>query len=392
VASASQVPRPHARTGPAALQGFLRAVHAAAAPEEKLKLVEAYCREARSASLPLVHVEPGASRGQVIFLYQGPQQRVTLHSQLPGPQEAHQFTRIAGTDLFYLQRELPADARIDYQFILDDTTWVLDPWNPRTLASAFGTSSYFWMPHYHLPDFAHHPDTAHGTLTEFAWRSAILGNSRTVHVYLPAEYDHSRQDYPAVYVHDGADYLNFTNITDLVDNAVANGRIPPVILVLIPPVEREKEYRANADFARAIVEELVPQMDAAFRTGTAAQARATLGASLGGLCAIHLAASFPETFGHCAGQSSAFFEESPLDLVPLHLGDSRPPKPLRIHLDVGTYEEHYVRNLLAGNRKFAAALRARGYPLQYLEVHEGHSWGSWRARIVPALAWFWKQL
>ena len=132
-------------------------------------------------------------------------------------------------------------------------------------------------------------------------------------------------------------------------------------------------------------------MDEAFRTRAEARWRATLGASMGGLCAVHLAASHPDVLGNCAGQSSAFFEESPLDLVPLHLESDTPRKELRIHLDVGTYEKHYIKDLLSGSRKFGEAIRAKGYPLQYVEVHEGHSWGSWRARIVPALEFFWKR-
>jgi len=380
----------HASVGPRALEEFLREVNAAADEKEKAALVEAFVREARSGTVPIVRVEKGAGQGYAVFLYQGPQQKVTLNSPLPGPREAQELIKIEGTDLFYLQREVEADARIDYKFILDDGEWILDPWNSRAQPSAFGTSSYFWMPLYRVPDFAHHPGTPHGTLEEIAWESEILGNTRTGKVYLPPGYAEAEgKRYPSVYVHDGIDYFNFTSIVDLADNAIANGRILPVVLVLIPPVEREKEYSANEEFARAICEELVPQVDAAYRTRPEARWRATLGASMGGLCAVHLAAAHPDVFGNCAGQSSAFFEESPLDVAPLHLESSAPPKPLRIHLDVGTYEKHYIKDLLSGNRKFAAAIRNKGYPLQYIEVHEGHSWGSWRARIIPALEFFW---
>lgn len=389
--------REHASAGPRALEGFLHEVNATKGTKEKLALAETYLQEARAGSLPMVRVEKGASTGHVIFLYRGPERRVTLNSQLPGAPEVHEFARVVGTDLFYLVREVEADARIDYKFILDDGDWILDPWNPRAQPSAFGTSSYFWMPLYRLPDFAHHPGAAHGTLEEFAWESEILGNSRSVKVYLPVGYaaaaaESGASSYPSLYVHDGFDYLNFTNIVDLVDNAVANGRIPPVILALAPPVEREKEYRANFDFARAIATELVPLVDESYRARREPQWRATLGASMGGLCAVHLAAVHPDVFGNCAGQSSAFFAESPLDAVPLNLESAAPRKNLRIHLDVGTYEKHYIKDLLSGSRKFSKAIRAKGYPLQYIEVHEGHSWGSWRARIIPALEFFWKNV
>ncbi len=381
--------RLHGSRGVPALEEFLRAIDAAREATRQ-SLAEQYIKEARSGSIPIVHVDKGAQEGDVVFLYQGPQRRVTLNSQLPGPRESHEFKKVDGSDLFYLVRQAEADARIDYKFILDDGDWVLDPWNSRTQPSAFGTSSYFWMPMYRVPDFAHHPGTPPGTLEEIEWESEILENSRGVQVYLPPGYANEEgRRYPSVYLHDGIDYIHFTNIVDLADNAIANGRIPPVILVLAPPVEREKEYQANGRFARAICEELVAHVDQAYRTRQEPHWRGTLGASLGGLCALYLAAAHPDVFGNCAGQSSAFFEESLLDVVPLNLNNDSPAKPLRIHLDVGTYEQHYIRDLLAGNRKFAAAIRAKGYPLQYLEVHEGHSWGSWRARIIPALEFFW---
>jgi len=155
--------------------------------------------------------------------------------------------------------------------------------------------------------------------------------------------------------------------------------------VLVPPVEREKEYDANETFARAVVEELVPAVDAAYPTRPEPQWRATLGASLGGLCAVHLAGAHPEVFGNAAGQSSAFFVESPLRKVRLNLDTGAPAKPVRLHLDVGTYERHYHKDLFSGNCAFSEAIRCKGYALQYVEVHEGHSWGSWRARIAPAL-------
>lgn len=373
---------------------FLSRVARARDPRKKQRLAEAYFARACESGLPLIEAmgrgtQPGFARA--VFLYRGPEQKVTLWCDLPGVKNSD-FTRIEGTDLHYFTRELERDARMDYKFILDGGPWVLDPANPRTTEGAFGVSSQFWMPEYTPPDIEFRDGIAHGTLEELEWNSERLGNSRTVKICLPADYRavhaaHAR--YPSLYVHDGHDYLNFARIANLLDNGAADGRFPPLIAVLVPPVEREKEYDANETFARAIVEELVPLVDENYRTHREPAHRATLGASMGGLCAVHLAGAHPDVFGNAAGQSSAFFVESPLVKVRLNLDTDAPPKPVRLHLDVGTYERHYHKDLLSGNRKFAEAIRRKGYPLQYIEVHEGHSWGSWRARVAPALAFFW---
>ena len=372
------------------LARFLAKVTRARSPRKKQRLADAYLQRAKRAGLPLI--EPGTHPGfgRAVFLYCGASKKVALWCDLPGV-KGNEFTRVSGTNLFYFQRELELDARMDYKFILDDGPWVLDPLNPRTTEGAFGTSSQFWMPHYTPPDIEPRNEVPHGTVEEFAWTSELLVNSRTVVIYLPPGYAESAARYPSLYVHDGMDYLNFAKIANVLDNGAAARRFPPLIAVLVPPVAREKEYDANPLFARAIVEELVPAIDASYRTRTEPRWRATLGASMGGLCALHLAGSHPDVFGNAAGQSSAVFADSPIDKIALGLESDAPAKPLRIHLDVGTYERYYHKDLLSGSRKFSDAIRRKGYPLQYIEVHEGHSWGSWRARIDDVLEFFWSR-
>lgn len=371
------------------LATFLADVERARSPRKKQRLADAFLERARERGLPLVEPAERPGYARAVFLFFGPAQKVALWCDLPGVKDTA-FTRVPGTNLFYFTRELERDARMDYKFILDDGPWVLDPLNPRGTDGAFGSSSQCWMPDYAPPDVERREGIPHGTIEDLEWKSPLLDNTRAVKVYLPPGYAESRASrFASVYVHDGFDYLSFAKIANILDNGIAQRRFPPVIAVLVPPVEREKEYDANATFARAIVEELAPQIDGAYRTRSEPQWRATLGASMGGLCAVHLAGSHPDVFGNAAGQSSAFFMETPLVKARLNLDTDAPPKLLRIHLDVGTYERYYHKDLLSGNRKFSEAIRRKGYPLQYLEVHEGHSWGSWRARIAPALEFFW---
>jgi enterochelin esterase family protein len=379
------------RRGVPPLERLLSRVARARDPRKKQRLAEGYFSRACEYGLPLVERADRPGFARAVFLYRGPAQKVALWCDLPGMKNSD-FTRIAGTDLHYFTRELELDARMDYKFILDGGPWVLDPANPRTTEGAFGVSSQFWMPDYTPPDIEHRDNVPHGTIEDLEWKSELLANTRTVKIYLPPEYRSVRSAsarYPSLYVHDGYDYLNFAKVANVLDNGAAARCFPALLAVLIPPVEREKEYDANQTFARAIVEELAPLIDEKYRTHAKPEWRATLGASMGGLCAVHLAGAHPDVFGNAAGQSSALFVESPLVKVRLNLDTDAPPKPVRLHLDVGTYERHYHKDLLSGNRKFADAIRRKAYHLQYREVHEGHSWGSWRARIAPALAFFW---
>jgi len=40
-------------------------------------------------------------------------------------------------------------------------------------------------------------------------------------------------------------------------------------------------------------------------------------------------------------------------------------------------------------QQMKALLESKGYPLYYREVHEGHSWGNWRALLDEALRYLW---
>lgn len=377
------------RKGVPPLAKFLSRIERARDPRKRQRLAGTYFNRAKESGLPLIERSHRPGFARAVFLHRGPEQKVALWCDLPGVKNS-EFTRIDGTDLHYLTRELELDARMDYKFILDGGPWVLDPANPRSTEGAFGTSSQFWMPEYTPPDVERRDGIPHGTVEDLEWKSELLANTRTVKIYLPPDYArHADARCPSLYVHDGLDYLNFAKIANILDNGAAGGCFPPLVAVLIPPVAREKEYDANETFARAIVEELVPLIDSKCRTLRDPARRATLGASMGGLCAVHLAGAHPDVFGNAAGQSSAFFVESPLVKVRLNLDTDAPRKPVRLHLDVGTYERYYHKDLLSGNRRFSDAIRRKSYPLQYVEVHEGHSWGSWRARIAPALEFFW---
>ncbi|MBK6406625.1 MAG: secretin and TonB N-terminal domain-containing protein [Holophagales bacterium] len=114
-----------------------------------------------------------------------------------------------------------------------------------------------------------------------------------------------------------------------------------------------------------------------------------MGVSLGAFAALSVTARYPGVFGRCGAQSTgnavdANFEALLADLARLPAGAAR------FHLDVGTFESNlHGADLVARSRRLRAVL-ARRQPVQYREVPEGHSWGSWRARLAEAWTFFWE--
>jgi enterochelin esterase-like enzyme len=149
--------------------------------------------------------------------------------------------------------------------------------------------------------------------------SAHLGPTRHVEIWLPPAYDAMpTQRFPVLYMHDGQNLFDpriaNTGVDWGVDEAVVRlagrGTIPSVIVVGVWSTgERGAEYspwhRAN-DYARFLIEELMPRVNAEFRTLTGPANTAVMGSSMGGLLSFHLVSRYPDVFGACGCVSTHF--------------------------------------------------------------------------------------
>ncbi len=150
-------------------------------------------------------------------------------------------------------------------------------------------------------------------------KSAFLGPARHVEIWLPPGYDSAASvRYPVLYMHDGQNLFDpriaFTGVDWGVDEAVVRlsqrGTIPPVIVVGVwSSAERATEYspwhRASA-YARFLIEELMPRINAQFRTLTGPESTAVMGSSMGGLLSFYLVTHHPDEFGACGCESTHF--------------------------------------------------------------------------------------
>ncbi len=295
---------------------------------------------------------------------------------------AFPMTRISGTDLWYHSEIFEPDARLDYKFLLNGNSWILDPLNPQQVSGGYGPNSELQMPFYVPPPEIHYyPGIPHGRLQDTLFYSSIMGNSRTIRIYLPPDYSTRPDSFPVILFHDGLEYLSLASVQNILDFLISQQRIKPVIGVFVPPVNRTEEYAGSLKnaFSRFIVEEVLVWVDGKFRTRKNAEARATLGASNGGNIALWLGLHYPQVFSKIAGQSSNV-EDSIAD------GFSDGPQlNLRFYLDVGTYDISLILNRV---KNLETILNNRGYNYTCRIYHEGHSWGNWRAHVDNAMEMF----
>ena len=344
----------------------------------------------QSNRFPLV--EPG----QVTFIFQGQADEVLLRRWISGFNTSLSMQPLEGTDLWVLTMELPSKSRIEYKFELvqgGERSLVLDGLNPVQANDPFGVNSVCQGFGYKRPRWTlHDPDARSGSLNGLRVDSKAFEDQREVQVYLPARFRRSR-NYPLLIVHDGRDFLHYADLKTVLDNLIERQEIPALIVALTQSPDRLVEYTGDRRHARFIVEDLLPVLDAKLPLIDDARARGLMGASLGGVAALHTASQYPDRFGQLLLQSGSFAFS---DLGHHHKGPIFDPvvrfvneyrkKPFalaeKIYLSCGIYE-----SLIYENRSLVPLLQAQGMQINFEEARDAHNWENWRDRLRNGLTW-----
>lgn len=337
---------------------------------------------------------PFTEQERALFLYKGEADRVQWRGDFNrwgnGDEQAGAGTQIGGSDVWYFELELPCDARVDYKIVLNGTDWVIDPANSALQWGGAGPNSELAMPCYEVPqETVERYDIERGTLsTPYSYLSSELGYEVTFYIYFPHGYRETSA-YPVVYVTDGHEYAdeNMGKMVTVLDNAIADSLIPPVMAVFIDPRDpytgenrRQDEFVMNPRYAAFLAGELVPGIDDMFATSAYDGDRALMGTSLGGINTAYTVLNFSQTFGRAAIHSPAFHMAPEL----LDAYRNSPRRPVSMYISAGT-----INDGLEQAAEFRDILSENVWHMRFEEVNQGHSWGQWKGQILPALLFFW---
>jgi predicted alpha/beta superfamily hydrolase len=215
--------------------------------------------------------------------------------------------------------------------------------------------------------------------------SPILGRKHLIRAYLPPGYqENTLRRYPVLYMQDGKN-LFFPEDAFLgrewgVDEALRlldkMNAVDRVVVVGVYSGDRMQEYTKPGyeAYARSLVEEVKPAVDARIRVLASPRETGLLGSSLGGVVSFYTAFQHPEAFGYAACMSSTFSHKD--DLVERVL--SEPKRPSKFYLDSGWPGDNYEVTLA-----MAMALSRSGYKVREdflhlvfpLEAHDELAWG-----------------
>ena len=236
--------------------------------------------------------------------------------------------------------------------------------------------------------------------------------TRRVTVYLPAQRVPGAV-LPFIVGADGPDSALFTAL----DSLIADHRVPVMAAISISNgsgdaqgSERGLEYDTmSGRYAEFVETEIIPRVEAKYNVKLSRdpEARATMGGSSGGSCALIMAWYHPELYhrvltysGTYVNQQWPFNPQTPHGAWEFHehLIAETPVKPIRIWMEVGDHDllnpngmHDNLHDWVLANEDMARVLAARGYHYQFVFARNaGHVDQAVKLQTLPeALEYIW---
>ncbi|MGC9358360.1 MAG: alpha/beta hydrolase, partial [Anaerolineae bacterium] len=223
------------------------------------------------------------------------------------------------------------------------------------------------------------------------WSQAIQEDIRFL-VHLPPCYpSYPYRAFPVLYLLHGwplnEHHWKDLGITDIADIWISQGLIGPLIIVMPGVTDADGRYvhssGGDQSFEGVVVNELVPMIDAEYRTWRVPEGRAIGGISRGGVWSLEIGLRNPDVFGIVGGHSPALAVNHPLPAYdPFFLAESGAPGQ-RVYLDAGDID--WTR---AATLQLHDLLLEKGADVVY-QVHEGgHVDALWRQGLPDYLHFY----
>ncbi|HXD32262.1 MAG TPA: alpha/beta hydrolase family protein [Pyrinomonadaceae bacterium] len=247
-------------------------------------------------------------------------------------------------------------------------------------------------------------------LETIKFESKLIGKTLPYTVILPVGYHKSPTTrYPVLYLLHGLDghYSDWTTRTNVADHAERYG------LIIVTPEANDSWYVDSASvssdkYESYILTELIPDVEARYRTIQSRYGRAIAGLSMGGYGAFKFALKSPAQFIFAASMSGAFgvtryTEQQPgldwgeyvqlfgsvtarkaNDLFELtnNLSAARVAALPYFYFDCGTEDSPAIFKV---NRELSELFNQKKIPHEYRELPGNHSWAYWDQQIQEVL-------
>ena len=253
-------------------------------------------------------------------------------------------------------------------------------------------------------------------------KSQILNKDVHFSIYLPSDYNSSERAYPVTYLLHGygdADdgWIQFGEVNRLADEAIASGKIPPMIIVT--PDGFQSFYINSGDgktkYEDFFVKELIPYIEKNFKVKSERRFRAIAGLSMGGYGSLILSLKHPDLFVAAAPLSAAVWSDNDImnldkgmynTLFGKSMGDNLVGKDRLTPNYLENSPFNYIQNkskeelskvrywidcgdddfLTVGNALLHIELVKKNVPHEFRMRDGAHNWTYWRTSIIDALS------
>ncbi len=334
---------------------------------------------------------------------------IDIYSQSPSIyQKWNRFSRIAGTDVYFFEIELPlawagsyvvvtaseeapetdcaATRRAWWQTQLKQSAQI-DPFNQHRFYTGH-LARYINQIQLESTKFliGDYPITK-----TFQWSSRLCQQDYLVDVFI--SHQSTQEDLPLIILLDGQLWSRELSIIPEIQHLTDSNKIRPAVYVFVHSLnsqQRQQDYGCHDAFSQALVYELIETLLKEY--SFISKIDITLcGQSLGGLCALHSALLFPTIFTSLILQSGSYwwsdFSNSTLgqkykgNILELLQNRSHPlSKTTQIYISAGTYETDM--------RDDALQLYQQLQSFNQVSFHSfsgGHDAVNWRTDLLKAL-------
>jgi enterochelin esterase-like enzyme len=243
-------------------------------------------------------------------------------------------------------------------------------------------------------DFYALKDVPHGRVQQVLFPSKSTNTSRRAFVYTPPDYDKDpSKRYPVLYLQHGwgedeTAWSNQGRANLIMDNLIAEAKCKPFLIVMTYGMTNEIKFGGLKDFSikpfqTVLVDELLPYVDANFRTLSDPSHRAMAGLSMGGMETKMITMANLDKFSHIGLLSGGTFSMDDVNKTP-----GFKEKVKLVFVSFGSREIDGTRpNFFGGDPKAnAEALSQVGInSVFYVSPETAHEFLSWR-RSLHALA------
>lgn len=229
---------------------------------------------------------------------------------------------------------------------------------------------------------------------EETYPSAAVGKDMEYLIYLPEDYDQTDKYYPTMYLLHQFSSSHTSYMVDgvnkMLDEAIANGQLDDLIVV-IPNSDPNSWWKGK--WEDMVINDLIPHIDANYRTIQDARYRFTAGCSMGGQDAASVALTNPDKFSGFTAFYGAFnYGDYMGDINPVTLAKK----------EGADYMKNFSMAFICGNQdsygfgtgkiQLHQLLEEYGIEHYFLIENGGHDGAFYIPRFKDTVSYTWKQM